>query len=318
MMSAQAPELNSNSAPQSEPTASGFDWARWRPYLFVSPVLLYLLVFQVYPVFREIQISFTDASLLKPLAGDWVGFDNYIDILTSDRFYQMLRVTLIYAVGSVAGTIVVALLAALFMNRPFIGIGVIRALITIPWAAPDVAIVLIFVWMFNNQYGVINYFLSQVGLIQSYQRWLDNPANAMPVVLFITIWKIFPFSALVLLAALQSIPEELFEAARVDGADQLNVFKNVMLPWISPTLAIVTLLVTIWSLRRFSIVWLLTQGGPVLATNTLVIDVYRESFKSLHLGYGAAIGVIGLAISLIATGIYFFLTQRQEASEEAV
>jgi len=220
-------------------------------------------------------------------------------------------------VGSVAGTIVVALLAALFMNRPFVGIGVVRALITIPWAAPDVAIVLIFVWMFNNQYGIVNYFLSQAGIVQTYQRWLDNPANAMSVVLFITIWKIFPFSALVILAALQSIPEELFEAARVDGADQLNVFKNVMLPWISPTMAIVTLLVTIWSLRRFSMVWLLTQGGPVLSTNTLVIDLYRESFKNLHLGYGAAIGVIGLLISLIATGTYFFLTQRKDAEESA-
>jgi len=300
-----------------QPMATGFDWSRWRPYLFVSPVLIYLLLFQVYPVFREIQISFTDASLLKPLAGDWVGFENYIDILSSERFYQMLRVTLIYTVGSVVGTIVVALLAALFMNRPFLGIGVARALITVPWAAPDVAIVLIFVWIFNNQYGVVNYLLSQAGIIQTYQRWLDNPANAMPVVLFITIWKIFPFSALVLLAALQSIPDELFEAARVDGADQLNVFKNVMLPWISPTLAIVTLLVTIWSLRRFSIVWLLTQGGPVLTTNTLVIDVYRESFKNLHLGYGAAIGVIGLVISLIATGIYFLISQRREAEGSA-
>ncbi len=315
MIDAQVTKPTLGRTPTSEPTMAGFNWARWRPYLFVSPVFLYLLVFQVYPVFREIQISFTDVSLLKPLAGDWVGLDNYIDILSSARFYQMLQVTLIYTVGSVVGTIAVALLAALFMNRPFVGIGVVRAMITIPWAAPDVAIVLIFVWMFNNQYGIVNYFLSQVGIIQTYQRWLDNPANAMPVVLFITIWKIFPFSALVLLAALQSIPEELFEAARVDGADQLNVFKNVMLPWISPTMAIVTLLVTIWSLRRFSIVWLLTQGGPVLTTNTLVIDVYRESFKNLHLGYGAAIGVIGLVISLMATGIYFFLTQRKEAEE---
>jgi multiple sugar transport system permease protein len=233
--------------------------------------------------------------------------------LSSARFYQMLQVTIVYTVASVVGTVVIALLAALFMNRPFPGIGLVRALITIPWAAPDVAIVLIFVWIFNNQYGVANYFLTQLGIVQTYQRWLDNPALALPAVLFVTIWKIFPFSALVLLAALQSIPDELFEAARVDGADQLNIFKNVMLPWISPTLAVVTLLITIWSLRRFSILWLLTQGGPVLTTNTLVIDLYRESFKSLHLGYGAAIGVIGLLLSLVVTGVYFLVTQRAEA-----
>ncbi|CAG0940636.1 partial Inner membrane ABC transporter permease protein YcjO, partial [Anaerolineae bacterium] len=259
--------------------------------------------------------SFTNASLLRPLAGDWVGLDNYVDILSSSRFYQMLQVTLVYTAGSVIGTLLIALLAALFMNRPFVGIGLARALITIPWAAPDVAIVLIFVWMFNNQYGVFNYLLTQVGILETYQRWLDNPAVALPVVIGVTIWKIFPFSALVLLAALQSIPDELYEAARVDGADQLNVFKNVMLPWISPTLAVVTLLITIWSLRRFSIVWLLTQGGPVLTTNTLVIDVYRESFKSLHIGYGAAIGVIGLCISMIATGVYFVVTQRTVETE---
>lgn len=306
------PDKNASGSTSSPPAVSRIDWSRWRPYLFIAPVVLYLLVFQIYPMFREIGLSLTDASLVNPAAGKFIGFENYQDILSSDNFLKTLKVTLVYTFFSVVGTLTVALGAALLINRPFLGRGLVRGTITIPWAAPEVAVVLIYIWIFNNQYGVANFFLTKIGILTHYTRWLDNPDLALPVVLFVTVWKIFPFSALVLLAALQSIPDDLYEAAHVDGADRLNAFKNVTLPAIYPTLAVLTLLVTIWSLRRFTIIWLMTQGGPVRTTNTLVIDLYRESFKHLHLGYGAAIGVIGLGISVVATSIYF-LASRQLA-----
>lgn len=297
-------------------TISWTDWSRWRPYAFMAPVLIYLLVFQIYPMVREVAMSFTDASLLKPGQGEFIGLENYQTIISSSRFQKTLGVTLEYTFYSVVGTLTVAMVAALLLSRPFLGIGLVRSAVTIPWAAPDVAMALVFTWMFNNQYGVINWLLTQLGFQSGFVRWLDSPDRAMTAVLFVTVWKIFPFSALVLLAALQAIPEELYEAAHVDGADKLNVFKNVILPDISPTLAVVTLLVTIWSLRRFTVIWLLTQGGPVLRTNTLVIDLYRESFKNLHLGYGAAIGVIGLSISVVATGIFFLVSRRSQPGRD--
>src|SRR5439155_9473316 len=137
--------------------------------------------------------------------------------------------------------------------------------------------------------------------------WLTEPGWALPAVTAVSIWKVFPFVMLVVLAALQTVPQELYESARVDGAGGYVVFRRIVLPHLVPTLRVVALLMTIWSLRRFEIIWLLTQGGPVDATNTVVIDVYREAFVNSDLGLSAATGAIGLVLSGIATVVYFVL-----------
>lgn len=282
------------------------------PYLLVAPVVAYLAVFLAYPLVRGTQLSFTNTTTLNPRGGTSVGWANYQDFVASDRLASTLGVTFTYAAASVLGALGLGLVAALAMNRPFRGRSVLRATVTIPWAIPQVAIALVFSWIFNNQYGVANYLLTSSGVLDGYTRWLDNPDLALPAVTAVTIWMIFPLAAIVLLAALQSVPGELYEAARVDGADPLSTFRTVTLAAIKPTLLVLALFMTIWALRRFEIIWILTQGGPAEATNTLVVDVYRQAFRHMELGPAAAVGMVGVALSLVVAGGYMLLARREE------
>lgn len=284
------------------------------PYLFLAPAVVYVLIFLAYPIGRGVSLSFTDATILDPTGGDFIGLGNYAKLLTSLGFWHTVEVTTVYATVSVVGVVCVGMAAALLMNWRFRGRGLFRTAVAVPWASPEVAVTLIFAWIFNDQYGVAQFLVHKTHLVSAQLGWLDSPSLALPVILLITIWKVFPFTALVLLAALQSIPADLYEAAHVDGARGLATFRNVVLPGIAPTLLVLVLLLTIWSLRRFTLIWIMTQGGPVDATNTLVVDVYRETFKNFELGYGAAIGMLGLMVSLLATAMYLVFERRVRRS----
>ncbi len=161
--------------------------------------------------------------------------------------------------------------------------------------------------MLDPNYGVINYFLKQSGLIETYIRFLNQPNTAFATVLFVTIWKIFPFSSIVILTALQSISHDLYESAQIDGANRWQSFWNVTIPGIKPSLLLLMLLVTIWSLKRFSMIWILTQGGPISLTETLVIFIYKTAFKYFEVGYATTIGVFGLLLSLLIYINYFWM-----------
>ena len=282
------------------------------PYVLIAPAVLYLLVFMAYPLIKELQLSFTQTSLLAPNASTPVGLDNYVSVISNPNFAKAALTTLLYAAGSVVGALLLGLGAALVMNRQSKSRVFVRSAITLPWAAPPIAVALIFAWMFNNQYGVVNFFLQKIGLIDVYQQWLDSEALALPSLLVVTVWMTFPICALILLAAMQSIPKELYEASKVDKASAYNRFLNVTLPGIQPTLYVITLLLTIWALRRFDIIWVMTQGGPVGSTTTLVINLYREAFQNQNLGISSAIGMIGLVLSVGVTVVYFIMNRRAE------
>lgn len=302
--------------PKARPEAvsrdTPLDHGRWVPAFFVAPVALYLLVFQGYPLIQEFLLSVTSTSLLDPTKHAFVGFENYRELLLDSEFHQVLRVTAIYTVVCVLASIGLGLLAALLLDGAFPGRGLARALVTIPWAAPPVAAALIFVWMFNAQYGLFSHLAQFLGLSSGGTNWLDEPSYALPAILITTIWQIFPFSSVVILAALQGVPSELREAAVIDGADRLSVFRAVVWPTIRPSVALLALLITVWSLRRFDVIWLMTQGGPLGETNTLVIDLYRRAFVYLDLGRAAAVGIVGLAIAILVTFAYFWLSLRAE------
>jgi multiple sugar transport system permease protein len=296
----------------SGPAADG-NAARWTPYWFIAPVSLYLFLFQGVPLLQELYLSFTSTSLLSPREHVFVGFDNYRDLFLASDFANTLVVTAIYTAACVVLAIAFGLAAALLLDSPLFGRAVARALVTIPWAAPPVAVALIFSWMFNAQYGVFNYAQRVLG-IQAFENWLDSPQHALPAVLITTIWQIFPFSSVVILAALQGVSIDLREAAIIDGAGRIQVFRAVIWPTIRPTVMLLALFITIWSLRRFDLIWLMTQGGPIGATDTLVIELYRRAFVYRDLGLAAAVGMVGLAIALIVTLIYFRVSQRAQAA----
>ncbi|WP_238007100.1 sugar ABC transporter permease [Dactylosporangium sp. AC04546] len=288
--------------------------SRLAPYLFVGGAAVYLLVFTATPLLRGVLLSFTDTKLLNPRGGEYVGLDNYRDLLVDERFGSSVLTTILYTACTVAGSLLLGTAAAFAINNRFRGRAVVRAVLTMPWAVPSIAVVLVFTWIFNVGDGVANRSLAVLGIGE--QGWLIDPDLGLLSVTAVSVWKVFPFIMLVVLAALQSVPAEVRESARVDGADHLTTVKEIVLPHIAPTLRILALLMTIWSLRRFEIIYLLTGGGPVDATNTLVINVYREAFANSDLGRAAALGMLGLCLSLVVTVVYF-VVERRSARREA-
>lgn len=288
--------------------------SKWTPYLFLLPAALYIVVFQAIPLLQEIYLSFTRTNLLNPTRSEWVGFDNYVKIFTSANFQQTLTTTFVYVIACVIGAVGLGLIVAMLLNSPFPGRGIARALVTVPWAAPGIATALIATWMLNAQYGIISRALRAVGIDVGQSGILDNPDLALIAILATTIWQLFPFVAVVLLSALQSVPAELTEAAQMDGANKWWSFRVVTWPVIKPTVGLIALLMTIWSLRRFELIWLMTRGGPLGTTRTLVIDLYSQAFDSKQLGTAAAIGMVGIVIALIVVVGSRFVAQAAERS----
>ncbi len=288
---------------------------QWLPYAFMAPVFLYLVLFDFIPLLNELYLSFTSTSLLSPRQHTWVGLDNYRELFRSSDFIHAIWITTIYTLACVALALGIGLGAAILMDSPFVGRGVARALVTLPWAAPPVAVALIFTWIYNAQYGVFNFAQKMLGF-DAFENWLDTPQRALMAILIATIWQIFPFASVVILSALQGVPKELREAAAIDGAGRFAIFRAVVWPTILPTVMILGLFITIWSLRRFDLIWLLTQGGPIGATNTLVIELYRKAFVYRDLGAGAAVGMIGLAVALVITVIHARVSSRLEAENK--
>ncbi|MEO3876252.1 sugar ABC transporter permease [Nonomuraea sp. B12E4] len=286
--------------------------SKWTPYFFLVPAALFILVFQVVPLAQEIFLSFTRTSLLNPARSTWVGLDNFTRIFGDEDFRRTLLITLVYVVVCVVAAVGAGLAVALLLNKGFRGRGLARALVTIPWAAPGIAVALIAIWMLNPDYGIVNRFLDAVGLGVPGGAILDSPRYALPAVLATTIWQLFPFTSVVLLSALQSVPPHLTEAATMDGAGRWWTFRAVTWQAIKPTVGLLALLMTIWSLRRFELIWLMTKGGPVGATETLVIDLYSQAFDSKQLGSAAAVGMVGVLISLIVIAGSRFVARAAE------
>lgn len=288
-------------------------WSRLLPYLFMGPAMLYIAVFVMIPLGRGVQLSFTDTKLINPQGGNPIGVENYAELLTSERFWNSFVVTVSYTAAIVIFSLMLGTLSAVLINRSFRGRALIRALLTFPYATPNVAVALIFLWMYNQSSGVFNESLAVLGIGEV--GWLGDPDYGLFSVVLATLWKVTPFVMLVVLAALQSVPEELYEASRVDGADVLSTFRAIVLPHLMPTIRVVALLMTIWSIRRFEIIYLLTGGGPVETTNVLVINIYQQAFQSQKLGMAAAIGVLGLLLSLIVTVVFFVVDRRASLAE---
>lgn len=292
---------------------------RLRPYYYIAPALIFLTVLMAFPLFEGLRLSFTDTNMLNPRGGSYVGMENYAELATDEKFRRTLRITLVYTVLCVVGAVGCGLLAALGMN---VMVGRVsrrlRGVVIIPWAAPIIPVALVSAWILDNELGVLNWALKAVGAIDEHVYWLGNEKTAMPAIIAVTVWRIFPFSAIVLLAALQGVPKDLYEAAQIDGASRFARFRNITVPSIMPTMSILVLFVTIWSLRRFDLIWVLTEGGPLRSTTTLVIDLYHSAFRVSELGYASAIGVVGFVLSTIVTAVYFYVQNRAERKRSHV
>ncbi len=285
------------------------------PYLLVLPIIIYESLFIFLPILQEILSSFTN-DIIGGGPVKWVGFANFERLFDDGAFWRSMRTTLTYLIFVVIVSVGAGLISALLLNQRFRGRSLVRAVITLPWALPDVPTVLVFLWLINPSFGILNVVVRLLPGITENPKWLQDANLAMPIVVAISAWKAFPFYGLSILAALQTISIEQYEAGRVDGATSFQLFRFVTLPEIAPTLLLMSLLASIFSFRQFSLIWLTTGGGPGRLTETLVIRMYTTAFKSFDFSYGATIGVAGFVVALGIT-IAFIIVQVRRSGEEA-
>ncbi len=278
------------------------------PYLLILPAVVILGVIFLYPLGYSLWLSFFSLNLNRPSRGmPFVGFDNYVDVLTDPAFYHALWLTVYWSVGSVGGQLIFGLVAALALNQTFPGRAIARAVILVPWAVPTVLVAIVFGTMFNTQ-GIINELLIDAGLISDYIPWLSSTQWSMPTLIIANIWKGFPFVAVMLLAGLQAIPQELYEAAKVDGASEWNQFRFITLPGLRSVMAVTVLLSIIFSLKSVDFQYIMTYGGPADSTKVIAFDAYFTAFAEFMFGKASAIATI---LTLITAGVSFvYLKQR--------
>lgn len=289
----------------------------WLPYMLALPIILYEGIFILIPIVQQFGSSFT-SDVIGIGTIKWVGLANYERMFSDRNFGNSLRVTLIFMLATVVVAVGAGLLAALLMNQRFRGRSVARTIMTLPWAFPDLPTVLVFYWILNPNFGVINIFVRLLlPWLEQNPKWLLDINLAMPLVVAIASWKAFPFYGLVTLAAMQSIPYELYEAAKVDGANPRQTFRHITLPALLPTLTLMGVLACIFAFRQFVLIFLATGGGPGRVTETLVISVYKTAFNAFDFSYGATIGVAGFVVVFAITLLFVFLQRRQEAEAAA-
>jgi multiple sugar transport system permease protein len=272
------------------------------------PALAIILAILAYPMAASLWLSLHHVELAGGhLQQDFIGLANYADLFANDTFRLAVENSAFFSVCEVVAVVGLGLGVALLLNHPFGRPGLFRVLLIVPWAIAPVANAVLWKWILNANYGILNAILTQLGLIDGYVTWLGTPNRALDMLLIVDIWKSIPFIALLLLAGLQKIPAMLYRAARLDGANTWQQFRFVTLPSLRTTLAIAIILQTLWSFKLFDLIYVLTRGGPADGSLLLNYLAYRETFNFLHIGNGAAVANVVFFASLILAILYIRL-----------
>lgn len=290
----------------ARPQRRGSSWlARHSGYLFVVPMLLYMLALTLYPVIVNLQTSLFNVDVMTFLRGGaaFVWFDNYAKLLHDAAFQKATLLSFVFTCASIVLQFTLGFALALFFAKPFPGSGVLRALLLLAWLLPSVVVGNIFRWMLDGDYGPLNYALRTLGLLHEKQYWLLAPATALGGVILANAWVGIPFNMMLLLAGLQNISPSLYEAAAIDGAGSVQRFWSITLPQMRPVAFGVMLLSFIYTFKVFDLVYIMTKGGPVDATNTLPIYTFKLTFDFFRFGDGAASSTLLLiGLLLVALG----------------
>lgn len=270
----------------------------------VLPAVLAVLIVLAVPFFYSLLLSFQRYDLSRPQTNAFIWFTNYANLLSDPYFLNSLRVTLVFALVSMALELVLGIGIALVLNERFRGRGLLRGLIILPWALPSIVNAAMWQWIYNADYGALNALLHQLGLIEEYRVWLADPGWAMALLILANVWKETPFTAILVLAGLQGIPDALYEAAKVDGASVLQRLTQITLPLLRPVIIVAALLQVIWSFQTFELVYVVTQGGPFGSTEILPVRIYATTFRSLRFGYGASMAYLTGLILIVPAFFY--------------
>lgn len=275
-------------------------------YLFVAPLIIGLLIFTYGPVLAAFALSFTKGDYIS--IPRWIGLGNYQTLLKEDLFWISMHNTLYYVIGVVPAGLLLSLLLALAMNQKLRGIVFFRSIFFLPTITSSVAISLMWLWIYNPEFGVLNFLLKQIGI--KGPTWLASSTWAMPAVIIMSIWRGLGYNMLIYLAGLQGIPEVYYEAAEIDGADAWAKFRHITLPLLSPTTFMLLILSLIGAFQVFEYTYVMTGGGPVYATLTIVLHIYNNAFRSFQMGYASALAYVLFFILLSLTLVQLQLQKR--------
>lgn len=278
------------------------------PYILILPACLLMGLIMIYPLGKVFYLSFQHYNPTKPFTNGFAGLDNFITIFTKKEFYNALGVSAKFVACEVVLQLIFGMIVALILNQKFKGRGFFRALTFIPWALSGVLTAVLWSIMFNQHFGVLNDLLAKLGIIKEPIAWLANTKYVLGSVIVAELWRGIPFFAISLLAAMQGLPDDIYEAARVDGSTKLQTFRFITLPMLKNTIVLTTLLRTIWEFNSVDLIYSLTGGGPVGKTTTLSMLIANQAIKTSNYGYGSALSVVSFAILAVIAVIYMKLS----------
>lgn len=272
--------------------------------LLIAPTVLVFAAVIVYPLISAIYLSFF--SIYTPtLEGEWVGLANYRLLLARGELWVSLKNNIIWTIGTLVLQLVFGIAMALVLNQSLVFRALARSLVLFPYFVSTVVAVLVWRWVFNDLYGVMNHTLMRAGILDMPLDWLGSMPNAMISIILVGAWKYFPFVVIAVLARLQTIPDALYEAAEIDGAGPIARFLDITLPQLKDVLTVIILLRAIWDFKEFDLIYLLTGGGPIISTQTLPLMVYKEAFGMNQMGGAATVAVLMMLVMLVFMILYF-------------
>ncbi len=301
-------------ANQAVATATGMRRRRRRidlfPYLLVSPAMLFILIVTVYPSLYAIRLSLFDANLLRFAASEFVGIDNYVAAFRDEIFLESVLRTVRWIVVIASSLLVVALPVALLLNRSFPGRGLARTAVLIPWVVPGAVVAIIWRYLTDSNHGIIGDILVRAGILDAPIPWISQPLGAFIIIVVAMVWTGFPFFAITLLAALQVIPGDLYESAKVDGATGWQSFRHITFPMLLPTILMLLLIRSIWLSHAVDLPFMMTNGGPGYSNYTVAVYSFLLTHSQLEIGYPSALAVMLAVVLLVASAFYIRLIER--------
>jgi multiple sugar transport system permease protein len=280
------------------------------PYVLLAPAMLFILIVTVYPSIYAIRLSLFDANLLRFTAIEFNGLDNYIAAFRDEIFLGSIWRTVRWIVVIALSLLVVALPVALLLNRNFGGRGLVRTAVLIPWVVPSAVVAIIWRYLTDSNHGLINDLLVRVGILDAPISWISQPLGSFSILVIAMVWSGFPFFAITLLAALQVIPTDLYESAKVDGATGWQSFRFITFPMLLPTILMLLLIRSIWLSHAVDLIFMMTNGGPGYSNYTIAVYSFLLTHSQLEIGYPSAIAVMLAIVLLAASAIYIRMIER--------
>jgi multiple sugar transport system permease protein len=281
----------------------------WNAYAFLTPALIVFSIFTAFSLLFLVYMTFHEWSIIQPQK-PYVGLDNYKDLIHDERFRRSVINTFYYTGAVVPLGIAVGLGIALLLNQPLRGRGLLRTMFFLPNITPLVVVAIVWKWLYNGDYGLFNYYLLKTHLINEPLLWLSDKNLAMPAVVLMAVWQSCGFAMVVYLAGLQAIPEELYEAAKVDGAGPFQRLRRITLPMLRPSTIFLVVIQIIFSFQVFTQIFVMTSGGPVDRTTTVVYYVYESAFKFFEMGYASTIAFALFLMLLVFTFLQIRIQRR--------